>query len=104
MLANHRRAIGRRREIPLAPVPTEREPEARDGARRHEARDLVMHALGALNLEQRAVLCLHDIEGATMPEVAEALGIALNTGYSRLRLARARFAREVKRLQTTGDP
>jgi RNA polymerase sigma-70 factor (ECF subfamily) len=99
VLANHRRASGRRREVPLLLDYAPHEPRARDGAGRVEARDLVLRALHAMDLEQRAVLCLHDIEGATMPEVAAALSIPLNTGYSRLRLARARFAREVERVR-----
>ncbi|MGL1733482.1 hypothetical protein ACSTG5_00205 [Vibrio parahaemolyticus] len=36
---------------------------------------------------------MHEIEGFTMPEIAEALGINLDTGYSRLRSARADFVR-----------
>jgi len=99
VLANHRRALGRRREVPLPPDPGPHEPRTADGAGRVEARDLVLRALHSMELEQRAVFCLHDIEGATMPEVAAALSIPLNTGYSRLRLARARFAREVERVR-----
>jgi RNA polymerase sigma-70 factor (ECF subfamily) len=98
VFANHRRSLGRRREVAVAPA-GDREPRTPDPAGRQEARDLVLHALAALDLDQRAVLCLHDIEGATMPEVAAALGIALNTGYSRLRLARAAFSRAVRRLR-----
>ncbi len=45
-------------------------------------------ALDALDLERRAVFVMHDVNGHSMPEIAEALGVPLNTGYSRLRLAR----------------
>jgi RNA polymerase sigma-70 factor (ECF subfamily) len=34
------------------------------------------------------VLVLHEIEEMTAPEIAEILGIPLNTVYSRLRIAR----------------
>jgi RNA polymerase sigma-70 factor, ECF subfamily len=34
-----------------------------------------------------------------MPDIAAALGVPLNTAYSRLRLARADFAAAVARLQ-----
>jgi RNA polymerase sigma-70 factor (ECF subfamily) len=37
------------------------------------------------------VFWLAEIEEMTMPEVAAALGINLNTAYGRLRLARKRF-------------
>jgi len=101
VLANHRRAVGRRREVAVE-VP--REPRVTDIGRRHEARDLVLCGLAALDVDQRAVLCLHDVEGATMPEVAAALEIPLNTGYSRLRLARARFAHAIECLQAGQAP
>ena len=42
--------------------------------------------------ERRAVYVLHELLGFSMPEVAEQLGIPLNTGYTRLRLARADLA------------
>ena len=42
---------------------------------------------------------MHDIDGHVMPDIAAALGVPLNTAYSRLRLARADFAAAVKRLQ-----
>ena len=63
-----------------------------------EARLLVEHALATLDLERRAVLVLCDIDGASGPEAAEVLGIPLNTVYSRLRTARARFGATVRRL------
>jgi RNA polymerase sigma-70 factor, ECF subfamily len=84
-----------------------REPDADSGHGDHAAGDgaegerraLVLAALLALDIEQRAVLVLHDIEEFTMPEIADALAVPLNTGYSRLRLARERFSREVRRLR-----
>jgi RNA polymerase sigma-70 factor (ECF subfamily) len=41
---------------------------------------------------------MHDLDEVGMPEVAETLGIPLNTGYSRLRLARKELAEAVRRL------
>jgi RNA polymerase sigma-70 factor (ECF subfamily) len=58
----------------------------------HEAEAIVRRALGEIPFDQRAVFILHDLEGHPMKAVAEALSIGVNTGYSRLRLARARFA------------
>ncbi len=63
-----------------------------------EARLLVEQALATIDLDQRAVLMLCDIDGASGPEAAEALGVPLNTVYSRLRTARARFGAAVRRL------
>jgi len=49
--------------------------------------------LVALDADQRAVFMLVELEDFSVPEVCEALGAKLNTVYSRLRLARARFVR-----------
>jgi len=46
-------------------------------------------ALETIDVGRRAVLVLHEIEEMTAPEIAEVLGIPLNTVYSRLRVARA---------------
>ncbi|GAC1351949.1 MAG: hypothetical protein NVSMB1_09930 [Polyangiales bacterium] len=62
-------------------------------------RRLVHRALDALDLDKRAVMILHDLEGSPIPEVATALQIPLNTAYSRLRLARQEFAVAVRRIE-----
>jgi RNA polymerase sigma-70 factor (ECF subfamily) len=59
---------------------------------------LVQRALQALPLEQRAVLVLHELEGLAVADCVAVLDAPLNTLYSRLRLARAAFARAVARL------
>jgi len=43
------------------------------------------------------VLVLAELEELTVPEVAEGLGLKLNTTYSRLRLAREQFERALTR-------
>lgn len=53
---------------------------------------LVCAVVQELPLEQRAVLVMHDVEGYAAPEISAAVDAPLNTVYSRLRLARARFA------------
>lgn len=69
-----------------------------------EARQLalVQGALLAVDLEHRAVFILHVLDETPMPEVAQALGIPLNTGYSRLRAARRKFESALQRLQQRG--
>ena len=62
-------------------------------------RALVLAALETLDDERRVVFVAAEIEELSMPEVAAALGIPLNTGYTRLRLARADFAAAVARLR-----
>ena len=59
---------------------------------------LVLEAVETIDLARRAVFVMAEIDGHSMPEIAEALGIPLNTAYSRLRLAREDFASAVKRI------
>jgi RNA polymerase sigma-70 factor, ECF subfamily len=61
-----------------------------------QARRRVHRALAELPIDQRAVIVMHDLEGHSAPEVAEALGVPLNTVYSRLRLARVKFVAAVR--------
>ncbi|MEZ4394673.1 MAG: sigma-70 family RNA polymerase sigma factor [Polyangiales bacterium] len=61
--------------------------------------DLVQEALDALDDDRRSVFVLHELDGASMPDIAAALSIPLNTAYSRLRLAREHFSAAVRRLR-----
>ncbi|MES1183022.1 MAG: sigma-70 family RNA polymerase sigma factor [Myxococcales bacterium] len=54
-------------------------------------------ALDGLDLDQRAVFTLFELEGLSGPAVAELLDIPLGTAYSRLRLGRASFRERLKR-------
>ena len=71
---------------------------------RREAEDVVRSFLDELDEPQRIVFCLSDIEGMTAPEIAEAVGVNLNTVYARIRLARKRFEREIARRLGTEEP
>lgn len=59
-----------------------------DAILRREALSRLDAALEKIEVGRRAVLVLHEIEEMTAPEIAEVLGIPLNTVYSRLRVAR----------------
>ncbi len=61
--------------------------------------ELAELALSRVSLERRAVLMLHELEGHSIPEIAESLEIPLNTAYSRLRLARQEYESAVRRLR-----
>jgi RNA polymerase sigma-70 factor (ECF subfamily) len=68
-------------------------------------RRLVLAALDGMPPERRAVFVLHEIDGLPMGEIAGALGIPVNTAYSRLRVARTEFAASVRRLRPRrGEP
>jgi len=57
-------------------------------ARQAELRDRLTDAIGALPVEHRTVLVLHDIEGLTNPDIAEVLGVSLAAVKSRLHRSR----------------
>ena len=64
-----------------------------------QATDLVQAALDTLDDDRRSVFVLHELDGTSVPDIAAALSIPLNTAYSRLRLARVDFSAAVRRLR-----
>jgi RNA polymerase sigma-70 factor (ECF subfamily) len=79
-----------------APRPDERY-QTSETARR------VVAILERLPAKQREVLVLVDLEERSMPEVASLLEVPVGTVASRLRLARARFEKEVAVLAIAGE-
>jgi RNA polymerase sigma-70 factor (ECF subfamily) len=73
------------------------EPPQADAVARREALSQLDAALEAIEVGRRAVLVLHEIEEMTAPEIAQVLGIPLNTVYSRLRVARAELEQTLAR-------
>jgi RNA polymerase sigma-70 factor (ECF subfamily) len=57
-----------------------------------EVRSQLHAALEQIDLQQRAVVVMHDLHGITVPQISAELGVPLNTVYSRLRLGRAKLA------------
>ena len=86
----------------LRPVPEDgivsRQPGADDLMKQRQGYALLQEFVGTLGDDQREVFVLHDLESMSAPEVADTLGVKLNTVYSRLRLARKRFARFTARM------
>jgi len=74
-------------------------PSVADDLVTRETLRLVWRALNEIDLDRRAVFVLHVIDGCPIPEVSHALGIPLNTAYSRLRLAREQFAKTLNLLR-----
>ena len=58
-----------------------------------EAGQLLHHLLSSLKPKQREVFVAVELEQLSVPEVARALGLRLNTAYTRLRAARRSFER-----------
>ena len=74
------------------------EPDGEQALVQREREALVARALDAIEIERRAVFILHELDEEPMPAVVETLGIPLNTGYSRLRVAREEFTTALRRL------
>lgn len=91
--ANYRRTLDRKAASAL-PVATLQVVDA-DGFDRVEAAHTVARFLDGLDEPRREVFVLAELEGMSAPEIAEALGINVNTVYTRLRAARQRFCRLV---------
>jgi RNA polymerase sigma-70 factor (ECF subfamily) len=64
-----------------------------------ERLQLARRALSALDDDKREVFVLAQVEQMSAPEIAEILGVPVNTVYSRLRAARGAFNAHVARLQ-----
>ena len=71
-------------EITLVPVVEAEQDAGRDPMAIVAMRDQLDRAFGRLTPEQRAIITLHFYLGLTVPETADALGIALGTTASRL--------------------
>jgi len=94
VLHQRRGDVRRERRAELAVVPRDTVDPERDVAAAQTIAQ-VERFLASLDDEQRTVFVLADIEGTPIPEIASALGVNLNTVYSRLRLARRRFERAI---------
>jgi RNA polymerase sigma-70 factor, ECF subfamily len=91
--ADHRRRVRRKPadSIDAVPEPRASTPGPDHAAARAEAARLVHDILDRLGDDKREVFVLAELEQMTAPEIAEAIGIPVNTVYSRLRAARAEF-------------
>ncbi len=74
-----------------------------EAARTAEAARILNGLLDEMEDEKRAVFILAELEETPVPEIAEALGINLNTAYSRLRLARKDFEQALARHRARHD-
>ena len=74
-------------------------PPQGDAIDRREQLQLLDRALATIEVGRRAVLLLHEIEEMTAPEIADVMGIPLNTVYSRLRVARVELEEAVEQLR-----
>jgi RNA polymerase sigma-70 factor (ECF subfamily) len=91
--ANQRRKVARRPEV-LDAEPDRRSadlPNPEEAMLTKQRRALLDEGLDELPPDQRAVFVLFELEGFSLPEIAESLAIPLGTATSRLRRARLKF-------------
>lgn len=96
-----RRRAHLRREVADITLLEERRADTRspeEALSLREEVNLLDRALDAINLDQRAVFVLFEIEEIPSDQIALLLGIPLGTVYSRLRLGRVAFQRAIRHL------
>lgn len=92
-LARHRLEL-----VGVDAEPDDPSPSAADALISAEERRLLEAALSKVPIERRAVLLLHEVDGFSVPEIAAALALPVNTVYSRLRIARGELVSAAKAL------
>jgi RNA polymerase sigma-70 factor (ECF subfamily) len=97
--SDYRRLVRHRVEIYEEPAGVAETPAADELVAARELHLLVGKALESVDLVRRAVFILHELDGEPMAEIAETLGIPVNTAYSRLRVAREEFTSTFRALQ-----
>ena len=101
LASRHRRTRDRRPETSEAPaLETLRDrgqPGSDEALARAQALIVLDALLDELDDEKREVFVLAELEQMTMPEIGQALGLNVNTAYTRLRAARRDFERAAAR-------
>jgi RNA polymerase sigma-70 factor (ECF subfamily) len=96
--SNYRRSVRRRAHLtPLDAEPPSPGPGPLEHAENAQAVAFVQRFASELDAKKRDVFLLAMVEEMSMPEVAEALGIPVNTAYTRLRLVRADLERALEK-------
>jgi RNA polymerase sigma-70 factor (ECF subfamily) len=102
--SNYRQRACVRRELSSGELLEQRASSVPDAERlliEKRARQELDVALATLSDAQRSVFVLYELEGFSMREIAEMLGLSSHTVASRLGRARTQFSRAVQRLQST---
>jgi len=94
---DYRRSAKRRSAEPLSEAVADRASTPADVAAAHEALAELGVILDDMDDDKRTVLVLSDLEGMTAAEIAEIVGVGINTVYSRLRLAREALEKAIAR-------
>jgi RNA polymerase sigma-70 factor (ECF subfamily) len=94
--SDYRRSARVRREVPHRELPDSgldaEQPEQLERSRQLER---VLGALSRLSEDKRAAFVLYEVEELTLAEISEALGVPLQTVYSRIKSAREALRSEL---------
>jgi RNA polymerase sigma-70 factor (ECF subfamily) len=96
-VARHSFRAPSRREEPLSEQAVDFTKNQEESASRAEAVRFLYEVLASLDAEKRDVFVMAELEEMPAPEIAEIIGVPLNTVYSRLRAARCDFDAALKR-------
>ena len=102
-VASNQQRRDQRKQAPLEPLvsePAHPAPGPLERAEEAEAAVFVASFLAGLDDKKRDLFILAVLEEMTIPEVATALAIPLNTAYTRLRSVRADFERALESRQS----
>jgi RNA polymerase sigma-70 factor, ECF subfamily len=95
--SDYRRSALRRRAGPLTETLVDGAPDPARVSELNESVRLLHALLEQLDEQKRTVFVLGELEQLSVPEIAEALGLNLNTVYSQKRAARLQFELALKR-------
>jgi RNA polymerase sigma-70 factor (ECF subfamily) len=99
-VASNQQRWARRKQAPLEPLvsePAHPDPGPHERVADAEAAAFVEAFVAGLDDKRRDIFILAVLEEMTIPEVAAALSIPVNTAYTRLRAVRAEFERAIGR-------
>ncbi|MCR9161482.1 MAG: RNA polymerase sigma factor [Nannocystaceae bacterium] len=102
MRVAHTERRGELRRQRRAAVAIESASQTDDPYARRDAADLLHRLLATLDEDRRAAFILADVEGLTAVEIAEGLGVNVNTIYARVRSARMQLAEAHRQLLEEG--
>ena len=96
---DHRRRVDRKERDEALPegLADPRSKTPMENAARNEAVRVLHSLLDEIEDDKREVFILAELEQMTVPEIADAIAININTVYSRLRAARKAFDKAVER-------
>jgi RNA polymerase sigma-70 factor (ECF subfamily) len=95
--SDYRREAERRQLVPLGEAIADAGPGPGRFSELNDEVRLLHTLLAQLDVDKRTVFVLAELEQLSVPEIAEALGVNLNTIYSRQRAARVQFEAALRR-------